>query len=118
SLQVMRLAATTPDTLGVKVRLVPGTCSLNRSPSRIWPSIPRTVEFQRGKPVASVKRLQTISAFALILICTAQLIEKALLVDVNRDGLGSGVMTVPRPGLIRPRSRSAESRHSGSESGS
>ena len=59
SLHIMCRAGTTPVTLGVNVRFVPGTCSLSRSPSRIWPSMLLTVEFQRGNPLASVKRLHT-----------------------------------------------------------
>jgi len=44
-----------------------------------------TVEFQRGKLVASVKRLQMLSASARMLTSTLHVIAKALLVRVNLD---------------------------------
>ena len=75
--QVMLSQATTPDTLGVNARSMPGTRTLNFSPSRIWPSMPATVEFQRGKSFASVRRFHILSAPARILTSTPQAIEKA-----------------------------------------
>jgi hypothetical protein len=81
----------------VNVRLVPGTCSLSRSPSRIWPSMPVTVDFQRGKPFESVNRFQTISAFARMLTSTPHVIAKVLFVRVNLASF-IGQLSGPRRG--------------------
>jgi len=57
-----------------------------------------TVEFQREKPFASVKRLHTIAALARMLTATSHVIAKVLLVCVNVD---SFVRAFPaRPGVI------------------
>jgi hypothetical protein len=67
----------------VKVRSVPGTCSRSRAPSRIFPSTPVTVEFQRGKPFASVRSLQICWGVDRMFTSTAHAIAKLLRVCVT-----------------------------------
>ncbi len=49
-----------------------------------------TVEFQRGNPLASVKRLHTVSASATMLTSTRHVIARALFVRVNLASFISG----------------------------
>src|SRR4029079_17589714 len=63
-LHVILLFGTMPDTLGVNVRSVPGTCIRIRSPSCIFPSMALMVEFQLENLFASVNSFQISSAFA------------------------------------------------------
>jgi hypothetical protein len=54
-----------------------------------------TVEFQRGKPFASVKRLHTISALARMLTSTSHVIAKVVLVCVNLGSLSRAFPSRP-----------------------
>jgi len=85
--QVMRSLGTTPETVGVKVRVVPGTCTVSLAPSRICPSMRLTVEFQRGNSSALVRSRQIFSGFDRIAISTRHDIENVLCVCVIEGSL-------------------------------
>jgi hypothetical protein len=83
SLHVIYLFISKSDTLGVKVRSVPGTCIRKRSPSRISPSMPVTVELYLEKPFASVNRAHITSAFVRMLASTLHVIENVFFTCSN-----------------------------------
>jgi hypothetical protein len=74
--QIMRAWGTTPETLGLKTRSVPGTCKRSSLPSPMRPSMRVTVEFQRGKSLALVNNCQIRSAGARMWASTPHTMEK------------------------------------------
>lgn len=85
---VMRASGTTSEIVGVNVRSVPGTWTRMRWPSRISPSIAVTVEFQRGKALASVNSAQILAGGDWMLISTRHSKENMPRVFVMRGRLG------------------------------
>ncbi|CAN5924955.1 hypothetical protein BH11MYX4_BH11MYX4_12710 [soil metagenome] len=104
SLQTMRAAGTSSVTFGEKVRSEMGTRSSSFSPRAIEPLIELTVEFQRGKSAASVRRAQTRSGAAWMVMETRHSMRK---VDAFFWLIESVVM--PRPRSTPPKGCGAPS---------
>ena len=94
----MRLAGTSSVTRGPKVRSEAGTRTSSFRPTSMGPAIDVTVEFQRGKSAAFVRRLQIFSGVARTRIETRHSRRK---VDVRFWRIGSVIMSRRRSSPAR-----------------